>query len=1152
MLALDHARTACLSSSVPMSKIEQIISPKVLGTSATIALIGLSLLLLAGCAGDPSTDGGPSDGDVQDSDAYDGEPVDGDVPDSDMTDGGPVDGDAPDSDTVDGDATDGDLADTEVPGDPVTVTIGPEGGEVVLADGTTFRVPSDALPGDIDITMIPADAEDTPWDEEGFVRVGHPFRIEPAMVFGRRFEIVVPVSRLPEGRLPRDVVLVISSEGHIEGSLSDDGTTRLPAAYARVHPMWSTVRADGDRAVFDGLSTSAGTVYQPMVLGPIPEAKDGELGTQIGASCSEALENLGLPVPEDIDDFVSVEYALDLKVVMNHALLPPAQQFPFREAVDRYIARTCTAIHRAYAYYRAEMGIPHPTDLLGSPHDVRVTIAWDQHEPGGGCITSPGHASGEGITMFMNMMCDWPFTGWQAARAIPDAALPCNYCDGYNTPPVGADGVVDVVDSLEYTLAHELFHWLEDWSNLETADGVWGIESQRGMCESWAQMAAEECYDEVPGAAGGPTRLWDRSYWDESYDGHPFFRWVDWSQDTPSRHGSVLRRLLGAARRRADDAWPCIMCDTNRIMFDDLDAALAEMFPSRAGFDRNVALADFALDYLYLHRFERARPASPTFDRYPDVVGDVLDEEGNGQLWGGWATGGGKVLRPDRMTITDPVGVKVSPATRAALLKSYPVAGFGSAQARTIDIDLRGLPPNLEDAPVRLKLTAVDPAGASVRHVALRLVEPAGDEYVLHQREDSLGPGATGTSFIMPASWFGKRYVMVLTNVGDATVNATLDVEEVDEMGLALASFDGGVTGLDLESPSSFGACAEELESLVLGDTFRSAVTRIFVPYDGFVISYPYNRLLRFFDRTTCDEAGIVAYAPGGPGPMAMEVTPDGTYLVVASHDPTDPCAAGQVSVVDLVSSDIVASVALLIGAGDIVLVEGLDGIEALVTQPGHTADCFSSFLRSVVVDDLIDAGIDAPPELVTSIPIGGTAVHLPTRLARTRDRRFAVWTTRNSSGRIGLMDAIDHSYVVFDPEDPVDAPWDTPEDVAVVDHGGRLRIYFINAWETIFFDDPTHPCLDLEGIGTCSVARWLDYDPVTGDLERSGERTLPYALANRIAVTPNGRIAYVTHANRSAITVLDLGSGAFEMFRLHPTTPFLDAEPWPIDIWMP
>jgi hypothetical protein len=43
-----------------------------------------------------------------------------------------------------------------------------------------------------------------------------------------------------------------------------------------------------------------------------------------------------------------------------------------------------------------------------------------------------------------------------------------------------------------------------------------------------------------------------------------------------------------------------------------------------------------------------------------------------------------------------------------------------------------------------------------------------------------------------------------------------------------------------------------------------------------------------------------------------------------------------------------------------------------------------------------------------------------------------------------------------------------------------------------------------------------------------------------------------VTHANRSAITVLDLGSGAFEMFRLHPTTPFLDAEPWPIDIWMP
>lgn len=1121
-------------------------------TSWVIGLVGVALLLLPGCPGDPESDAGPTDGDLSDSDATDGDATDGDVTDGDVTDGDVMDGDVTDGDVTDGDVTDGDI-----PGDPVTVTIGAEGGEVVLADGTTFRVPADALPVDVDITMIPVAAEDTPWDEAGFVRVGTPFRIEPAMYFGRRFEFVVPVFGLPEGRVPEDAVLVVSSEGHIEGALSEDGTARVPATYDRVHPMWGAVRAEDGNAVFDGLSTSAGTVYQPMVLGPIPDAddgsKDGEAGTQIGADCSEALANLGLPVPADIDDYVSLEYALNLAVVVNNGLLPAAQRAPFRDAMDRYIARTCYAIHRAYAYYRDEMGLPHPTDLLGSPHDVRVTIAWDQQNAAGGCITSPGHASGEGITMFVNMMCDSPFTGWRPQRLpIADADLPCYYCDGYNTPPIGADGVDDVVDSLEYTLAHELFHWLEDWSNLATADAVWGIENRRGMCESWAQMAAEECYDEVPGEAGGPTRLWDRSYWDEDYDGHPFFRWVDWSQDDPERDGSVLRLLLERVRQRADDEWPCIMCDTNRIVFPDLDAALAEMFPSRAEFDRNAALADFALDYLYVHGFERATPSSPPFDRYPDVVGDVLDEEGNGLLWGGWAVGGGKVLRPDRMTITDPGGAKIAPATRAALLKAYPLAGIGPGQARTVDVDLRGLAVNPEDPAVRLKLTATDPAGASVQHLALRFVRPEGDDHVLLQREDELGPGASGTSFVMPASWFGRRYVMVLTNVGAARVDATLEVEDVDEMGLALASFDGGVTGLDLESPASFGACAEELDSLVLGDTFRSAVTRFFVPYDGFVISYPYNRELRFFDRMTCDETETIAFAPGGPGPVAMEVTPDGTYLVVASHDPTNACAAGTVSVVDLVTLDVVASVPLPIGAGDLVLVEGLDGLEALVTQPGHTADCFSSFLRSVVVEDLVDAGIDAPAELVTSIPIGGTAVHLPTRLARTRDRRWAVWTTRNVSGRIGLIDALDHSYVIFDPENPVDWPWDTPEDVAVVVHGGRLRIFFIYAWETILGDDPSHPCLDIDGIGRCSAARWLDYDPATEDLVRSGERTLPYALANRIAVTPNGRIAYVTHANRSALTVLDLGSGAFEVFRHHPTTPYLAAEPWPIDLWMP
>lgn len=1124
-----------------------------------ITMIGAWLVAGSGCS-DPDDD--PGDSDPRDADAADGDAdgdadeLDSDVGDGDVSDGDTVDSDISDADGTDGDPTDGDVVDADLEVDPVTETIGTEGGEIVLADGTTFRFPADALPRDTEITITPVEPEDSIWDDEGYIRIGPAFSIEPPMTYGNYVQIFIPTAgRLPEERTPDDVVLVAGTRGLVEGSLDEEGRIIGSSTDERIHSLWGADGSDGDDAIIETISAAEDGVYQPMVLGPLPEPEELKsrfvLGTQIGNSCSVALANLGLPAPPDIDDHVRLEAGFSLKVFRNWLALPPAKKAPFLTSVDRLIARTCYSIYRSKEYYREEMELPVPQTLVGVPFKTRVALAWevrttDAHRK---CRRIPAWASGSGVTVFWNRNCEALYDGW-SSKSIPAPRRPCRYCSGWNRPPDGAETIDNMVGTFEFTMAHEMFHWVEDWSNLRADDNIWGIESSVMLREAWAQMAAEECYDNVPYATSLPPQLWSKSYWQEDYDGHQFFRWLDWTQDDPARNHSVLKRLLKRVNDRAVADFP--FPGEERITWDDFDEVLDDMYPSREDYGHNDALADFALSWLYLHDFERLTGGVPG-DRYPDVTGGLFEETQEGSIWGTWKVAGvpGGLLTPDPLTVTDPNHAKQTPANRAAFTKRYTFDDIGPYQARAVTFDLSALDASSTESPVRLSLRAKKTGGGYVSHLALRMVRQEGDTYLGLWHRDSVPATETGATLVIPPTWFDDgEQVMVLTNVGDDEVDVELDVEDVDDVGLVLASFDGGVTGLDMDLPVTTAICAGELDTLALGDTYRSSVTRVLRPFEGYAISYPYGREIRFFGRSTCEHERSVDFFADGPGPVAMETVPFENRLVVASQDPTDPCAPGELSVVDLNDLTVIASVALPIGAGDMVLLEGFDGLEAVVTQPGHLTECFSSFLRSVVIDDLVEAGLGAPEEIVTNIPIGGSSVHLPTRMARTADRQWAAWTMRNENGRIGLINALDHSYVIFDPVDFVDHPWDRPEDVEIVENGDGLRIYFVYAWETIFHDDIFHLCLDA--MEACSAARWLDYNPETEALVRSGERTLPYSLVNRIAVTNSNRLAYITHANRSAITVFDLGPGDFSNFTYHDTVDFLGAEPWPIEIWMP
>lgn len=1054
------------------------------------------------------------------------------------------------SDPVDDDDTDDDDA-TDPPAQ-ATATVGPDGGSVSLPDGTTFTLPAGAVPEDVEITITETEPEETPWDDEAYamVRVGTPFVIEPAIRFRELFTVSVPADDLPAGRDAADVVLVVTSNGVGEGGSYLDPESDHHPGERRIHPTWRATGEQDGATQFQALAVSPDTVFQPMVVGEVPSLS-GEawvlelLDTQLGATCSEAVTAAGVVAPVGIDSHVAVDSSLLMAPsITNFLALPEADRAAFLAALDRYIARACYATWATKMLYRDSLEIDvFPTTWSDQPVPVPMSIAWEHHKSDGSCNTSPGNASGNGVTMYFNYPCSAPFTGWTTG----------GFAAGYNLPEVAPETIASMEDHLEATLAHELFHYAEDWTNGTPGDSIWGVQDYKTIphgvfVEGGANTGSEEAYDDVPGNCSLPTALWSGGFWAMNYDAHTFWRWLDWEQDTPSRDGSPMARILGKVKQRVDDAGWCPWCDPERITADDLNGTIDEMFPSITDYDLESAFADFALAMMWKHEFERDTPLDPVFDLYPDVLGKITHEEGANLLWGSWGAG----LDPLRFTTTDPQKVQVAPANNAALpvqQAGIPVASWGG---RVVELDLSGLDSASGDPALRMTLFAIDANGAPLPHVGLRLVRPEGGDVVqdLWSQDGISDEIDAWTSKVIQTSDFASDVVLLLANTGDVDVTVTLELEEVNQMGLVLASFDGGVSGLDLAAPGAIPFCDDPDANLTLGDTYRSSLARLETPVDGVAISYPYGDEVRIFDRVSCAQADTITLDPG-PGPVAMEVTPDGQHLVLAHADPVDPCAPGAITMVELATLDVVADVALPIGAGDLVILDGFDGPEALVTQPGHLVDCFSSFLRYVPLEQLWMAGNDAPTDLVVDVPVGGTGVNGPTRLSRTDSRVWAAWVTSHEYGRVGLLDVFSHQPVIFDPDDPVWGAWHTPMDIDVVEDpsNGHLRIIFVNLWEVIDDNDPWMTCLD--GIGDCSGAYWIDYDPLSGDTELSGERTLPWATVNRIAITPDRRTMYVSYSNRMEITAFDLGTN-LDGFLPYTSNPSFDAEPWPIDLWMP
>ena len=183
-------------------------------------------------------------------------------------------------------------------------------------------------------------------------------------------------------------------------------------------------------------------------------------------------------------------------------------------------------------------------------------------------------------------------------------------------------------------------------------------------------------------------------------------------------------------------------------------------------------------------------------------------------------------------------------------------------------------------------------------------------------------------------------------------------------------------------------------------------------------------------------------------------------------------------------------------GAGDMTLVRGPVGLEALVTQTGDSERCFSSMIRMVHIDTLLFEGRGASPDIIDAIIISGWGVGHPTRVDRTCDGAYAAWITNQDNGVVAIMEAATRRIEIFETDDPLERPWERPQDVAIVHHDGGIRAYFILLHEASAGWDPWVECLDAFDL--CSALRFVQWYPETGAYDLSGERTIPHSSARR------------------------------------------------------
>jgi len=397
-----------------------------------------------------------------------------------------------------------------------------------------------------------------------------------------------------------------------------------------------------------------------------------------------------------------------------------------------------------------------------------------------------------------------------------------------------------------------------------------------------------------------------------------------------------------------------------------------------------------------------------------------------------------------------------------------------------------------------------------------------------------------------------------------------------------------------------------------LGESYRTDILPIPGGLPSWAVSYPYLRELRLYpaDCSPITVADTVTLPLAGPGPVSLELTPDGTEIIVAAADPNDPCAPGAIHLYNSLSLDLRASFATPMGVGDVTVAEGDDGTKILFTLPGDgqfSGQCLSWHLGEVDLQDLRDAGDGISALTWYELPILGSGTNDPTRIVSSESGEFVVYTMAHSYGRIGVRHVPSGTTVLLDSEtildgvssEPYIGSWDTPEDIAVLEGPGpdQLLIMYVNQSQTenqtLWFPDQclqacdeedTNPWNNPSGQGLCNETPYpcseslcagnpipcdfcsspipcsatgyvlLDVsnpDVAITEIDRGIERGLPYAYANRIWLHEESGQAYVSYLNRSRLTTVHYTPSAEPGWE-PDTWKRTEVGAWPIEIWGP
>jgi hypothetical protein len=757
---------------------------------------------------------------------------------------------------------------------PARATIGPEGGQVALENGTTLIIPPALFESPQAVALIPVARPDTGYDRPGFSPVGPSFRVEPVLN-GPGIRLRIPAA---DGA---DLRVVTSLSGVVDG--------RRGAQQRLIH------QSRLPHTVVRGVAEFELARVGPAVLSPTrahfggPQLK--ELGDEdawiipIIGTCFEALTALGVDAPEGIDARVSVDgtpLALAILAGIDSGRL--IQTVVVSAAALRFKGRACLAADQALDHLRGGLGFDlpdrpeitlqfehlvtaaySPSPCLPNPGDGWLPVAADPGPPLDPPECGPvyGLANGEGVSLFFNPECVDDAVG----QVTGDADEPWF---GYNQPGAGPLG--QQPDFFEHTMAHELFHWAEDLAN-GVADGRFGPPVFQ---EGAADAIAEAVFDAVP-SGFVPPPLWSAPAWSDCgrviYGMSTFWRFVDATQATPSPFGTVAGRALQQVQAAAAANAQCgdLGC-SERVTWALLDGVLAEMFPETDGYTHHAALADFAGALLYQHRFERA-------DATEDALGQRLDEETPGELWGPWSGDWG-VLNPEPDTVTDPQAITVVAPVSDALPLDAEAFALPPYQARAVTLDLGAL---VGSGAVSLTVRATQ-GGAPRTHLGLRLYHQSGAEpSAVAWRLDAVAdtPEAPSLHGIAPAT-FADAHVLVFTNLGDEPLTVTLGLERSVRDVIALSA--AGLSRLRAQgttlTPVPLGPDAEPV--LAVGDRPRGLAvapsgTRALVSDWG-------DERVRLYSLEPGAERLLASHAFEGARPHHMVFTPDGRFALVTLY----------------------------------------------------------------------------------------------------------------------------------------------------------------------------------------------------------------------------------------------------------------------------